>query len=140
MSRCVRGWVALAVSAAPAERGGGTGGRREERSRKWAGASPQKPRRSRLQPSFDCRACAVLLPSINHSASSRHTVTVIVPRLPSVTYSLGSLPSHSKSHATLTCQTMTTISKDAQQSSYPYVMDNRSTTLSTDDKHHFIAR
>lgn len=38
------------------------------------------------------------------------------------------------------CPAMTTVSKDAQQSSYPYVKDNRCTTRTTDDKSRFLAQ
>jgi len=50
------------------------------------------------------------------------------------------LLSHPQSHIAPTCWTMTTISKDAQQSSYPYVMDSRHPTRTTDDKDHYTAR
>lgn len=105
---------------------------------------PTKPRRSRLQPrdrlrasSCPCTRCLAFHQSLSSFSTNSRFCCL---KIPSTIRSLDSYPPYSQCRATLLCQTMTTISKDAQQSSYPYVMDSRRTKPSTDDMRRFIAR
>jgi hypothetical protein len=149
ISRCVRVWVALAKSAAPAEQGDKQGDKQgdrkgEKREERWEGGRnymsfPTKPASfassAELRLVLHVLSCfeSITLPFLK-------TVAYLLHYLLSPVHSSGSLSPHPQSHATLVRRTMTTISKDAQQSSYPYVMDNRFTTPWTDDKRHFTVR
>jgi hypothetical protein len=115
--------------------------RREERLRRWQELPELPHKTASFASSAELRLVLHVLSCFESiTLPFLKTVAYLLHYLLSPVHSSGSLSPHPQSHATLVRRTMTTISKDAQQSSYPYVMDNRFTTPWTDDKRHFTVR